>query len=377
MKKAIALLLVLALGLMAFAGCKPAAPAATDPSDTNVAADPADPADPADGPAATGGFSWNGKKEVWSVLPTTAAEGLVIINDTMGASLEAQGWTYVKKDAEGNPGNQVTFIEDAIAAGNVGALMVAAMSVDMIKDACEAAIDAGIIVVFLGAKPNGYAINGCVYTAYELTGLYAIEMVEEWAKQNNPPADDKGIPVALDCYDDIEDGQYRSNAFRDRTEASEILYTYNITQTYGDDAINGGYSWAENMMAANPDLRIFVCYEPECMVGVVSYLNQYCDENNIDKAEFCVVCCYEDSATLEEFDKTTADPSSTVFKGFVTYGDGLEATGKALGTIIAGSADGSWPFTQIYYDSVHSRNNFGYVGEWVMGDENPAEIYKY
>ena len=86
-------------------------------------------AKPTDAPAASGEFKWNGQKEVWSILPVTTAEGLVWINDTMGAIMQAEGFTYVKKDAQGNPSNQVTFVEDAIAAKNVGALMIAAMDV--------------------------------------------------------------------------------------------------------------------------------------------------------------------------------------------------------------------------------------------------------
>mgnify|MGYP003306595492 FL=1 len=100
---------------------------------------PVDEGTPDDGAAVTEGFVWNGQKEVWSILPTTAAEGLIWINDTMGSVMEAQGFTYVKKDAEGNPANQVAFVEDAIAAGNVGALMIAAMSVEMLQDVVEQA----------------------------------------------------------------------------------------------------------------------------------------------------------------------------------------------------------------------------------------------
>lgn len=77
-----------------------------------------------------------------------------MINDAMGAVMEAQGFKYVKKDAEGNPGNQVQFVEQAIAAGNVGCLMIAAMSVEMLKDVVQQATDNGIAVVYLGAQPT-------------------------------------------------------------------------------------------------------------------------------------------------------------------------------------------------------------------------------
>lgn len=128
MKKIVAMLLALCMMVAAFAGCgtssastgtgSAAAPASEQTAQDNAKASAGD-ADTA-APAETTDFKWNGQKEVWSILPTTGAEGLVMINDAMGAVMEAQGFKYVKKDAEGNPGNQVQFVEQAIAAGNVG-----------------------------------------------------------------------------------------------------------------------------------------------------------------------------------------------------------------------------------------------------------------
>lgn len=295
----------------------------------------------------------------------------------MGDVMRQQGWTYVAKDAAGDPGKQVTFVEDAIASKRVGALMVAAMAVDMLKDVVERAMQAGIAVAYLGALPKDYTINAAVYTAYEITGLFAIEMAEAWAKQNKPKADSKGIPVALDVYDDIEDGQYRSNAFRDRTKESNQLYVYNTNVTYGRDAQNRGYNWAENMMTANPDLRIFVAYEPDCMIGVVSFLSKYAKERNLDMKEFCVINCYFDSATIEEFKKAQTNPSSTPFKGYVTYGDAPPLTGATLAKLLLGSTDGSWKFGDVFYDSVYTFAAFDFSKTWKMGEANPAIKYKY
>lgn len=358
MKKILVILLMVSLGVCAFAnGQQETATASSEPAST--------------------GFTWNGQKEVWSILPTTNAEGLMIISNAMGAKMEEQGWKYVAKDAAGDPGKQVTFVEDAIASKKVGALMIAAMAVDMLKDIVERAVDAGIAVCYLGAMPRDYTINACLYTAYEITGFFAIEMVEAWAEMNNPPTDSKGVPVALDVYDDIEDGQFRSNAFRDRTEESDTLYVFNTNVTYGNDAQNQGYNWAENMMTANSDLRCFVCYEPDCMIGVISFLSKYASDKGMDMADFCVINCYFDSVSIEEYEKAKADPSSTPYKGYVTYGDAPPLTGENLARLLIGSTDGSWTFGDIYYDPVYTFASFDFSRSWKMGEENPAVQYKY
>lgn len=325
-------------------------------------------------------FTWNGQKEVWAVVPTTNAEGLMMICDAMGAACEADGWTYVKKDAEGNPGNQVTYVEDAIAAGNVGALMVAAMSTEMLHDIVIEANEAGLIVVYLGAEPVDYAIASEVYTAYEITGMWAIEAAEAWAAQNaNIKKDSQGVPVALDVYYDIQDGAWRSNAFVERTEESDSLYVFNTNSTYGDNAQTEGYNWAENQMTANPDLRVFICYEPDSAYGVCAYLDVYAKENGLDLADFCVINCYEDGDTPGYLEKANADPSSTAFKGYVTYGSegGPPVIGAKLAEEILGVANGTWEWGTYFYDDINAYTSFGFAKTWTMGDENPAQKYKH
>lgn len=357
MKRILALILVLCLCIPVLAGC----------SDNNASTTTADT-----------GFTWNGKKEIWSVLPTMDAEGLVMINEAMGEIMKADGWTHVMKDAEVTPANQVTIIEDAIASGNVGALMVAAMSTEMIESAVKDAIAAGIIVIFLGAEPS-YQIAGEVYTAYEITGAYAVEAAESWAKANNPPADANGVPVAINIYEDIIDGRYRSNGFRDTVAASDTLYSYNEQSIYGKTAQTEGYNWAENMMTRNADLRIFLCYEPDAAYGVCNYLATYAADNGLDLADFCVICCYEDDDTPVLLSQARSDPSSTAFKGYVTYGDegGPPVVGAKLAEEFLGIVDGSWAYGTYYYDTINAFTSFEYSNTWKMGDENPYADLKY
>jgi len=379
MKKIVTLLMILTMMVMALAACTQTADdTSAEQTETTVEESTA-VVDEVSEEATGFEFDWNGQKEVWAVVPTINAEGLMMICDAMGEALEAEGWTYVKKDAEGDPTKQVNHVEDAIAAGNVGALMVAAMSVEMLEDIVIEANEAGIIVVYLGAEPTTYDIASEIYTAYEITGYYAVLAAEEWAAQNNPTADDQGIPVAIDVYYDIQDGQYRSNAFVDRTTESETLYVFNTSTSYGDDAQTKGYDWAENQMNANPDLRIFLCYEPDCAYGVCSFLDQYASDTGVDLADFCVLCCYEDSDTPGYLEKAVADPSSTAFKGYVTYGaeGGPPVIGAKLAEEISGVADGSWAWGTYYYDNITSKTCFGFDMTWSMGEENPALQYKY
>lgn len=372
-------------------------------------------------PAETTGFQWNGAKEVWSILPTTAAEGLVWINDSMGAIMEAEGFTYVKKDAQGNPAAQVTFVEDAIAAGNVGALMIAAMSVDMLKDVVEEALAAGIAVAYLGAEPTDYQISGCVYTAYEITGQWAVKAAEDWAAQrvaeggNVPTNADGKFEVACDVYTDIVDGIYRSNAIVGTVDSSDTLVRVSTTSSYAE-GYNKAFNNAQDVLAANPNCHIFIAYEPQLALGMNDAIAEYCDMNGLDLADYCVVSCYgEDTTFTEVYNETVADHSASAIKGYSTYGDpavpygddaaaqvgaSYEAlaafseqlnpgapviippllTGEHLADILLSACGLGYEYEPGYgntfYDTITVCNVYGYANTWIRTDENPAIQYK-
>lgn len=410
MKKIVAMLLALCLMVSAFAGC------GTSSTSAESAASAGSQETAASGEETAADFKWNGQKEVWSILPTTGAEGLVQINDAMGAIMTAQGFNYVKKDAEGTPGNQVQFVEQAIAAGNVGCLMIAAMSVEMLKDVVQQAIDAGIAVVYLGAQPTDYTIAGCVYTAYEITGMYAVQAAEYWVQnsgKNVPKNADGKYEIAIDTYYDIADGVYRSNAIKGTVEKSDILALVSETQSYGDGALNTAFNNAQAVLSANPDCHLFVAYEPEEAMGIANAIKDYCDQNGGDLADYCVIPCYaEDDTFTGLYEDAQKDASSTAIKGYATYGDpaipygdeakaaigtGYDALAEYAQTInpdviippmrtgsmlaqellgVCGIEGFSWTYGETYYDTITAVTIDGFSATWSMGDENPAAEYK-
>jgi len=376
-------------------------------------------------------FEWNGQKEVWSVLPTTGAAGLVWINDAMGAIMESQGFTYVKKDAMGDPAAQVQFIEDAIAAGNVGAIMCAAMSVELLQDVIIEALEAGIAVAYLGAEPSAYGVSGCVYTAYEITGMYAVQAAEDWvtkrvAEGGNVPTNADGkYEIALDTYYNIADGVYRSQAMVGTVEKSDILTLVAETTSYGQNAYTDAYNNATDVLGANPDCHIFIAYEPEEAMGAADAIANHCEVNGLDLADYCVIPCYgEDSTFTEMYNETLADASATAIKGYASYGDilpygddtaalvgpGYEAlvdfaqtvpaaaeapviipplvTGAHLADILLSACGiegydfalenilSEYAYGDTYYDTITVTNIYDYADSWSMGDENPAIEYK-
>ena len=360
---------------------------------------------PAGSGAAAGGdsadFTWNGQKEVWAILPTTGVPGLMMHADSMGWVMEQEGWTYVAKDAEGNPANQVTFVEDAIAAGNVGALMIAAMDTPMLEDVCEQARKAGIAVDFLGAAPD-YEIAGYIATKYSITGMYAVNAAEDWVEKrvaeggNIPKGADGKYEVAVDYYLDITDGIYRSNAIVGTLQDSETLTCVSTTQAYGNSAQQDAYDNAQAVLAAHPDCRIFIAYEPDEAMGAASAIADYAAQKGLSLEDFAVFPCYYEDPTFQaDYAAVLENHAANAIKGYSSYGstateeeqqkydptgaNAYSPTGEKLAIIllgVCGEGNYEWTYGEAYYDDISATNVFGLDLQWANGDANPCEQYE-
>lgn len=349
-------------------------------------------------------FTWNGHKEVWAILPTTGVPGLMMHADSCGYEMEKEGWTYAAKDAEGQPAKQVEFVEQAISAGNVGALMIAAMDPELLEDVCQQAREAGIAIDMLGVAPE-YPLAGFIATAYDLTGMFAVQTAQDWVEKrvaeggNIPTNADGKYEVAVDYYTGIIDGIYRSNAIMGEIEKSDNLVTVSATQAYGNSAYDTAFSNAQGALSANPDCRIFICYEPDEAMGINAAIESYAETEGLDLADFCVIPCYsQDPTFLELVAEVKEDHSANAIKGFASYGaegtpEETEAfwaagyqndpayspTGGKLAAIllgVCGSDNYSWTYGDAYYDDITAWNVYDFNLLWQQGQENPAEEYR-
>lgn len=362
-------------------------------------------------------FEWNGQKEVWAILPVSGVPGLMVHADSLGFTMQEEGWTYVVKSADGNPANQVQFVEDAIAAGNVGALMIAAMDVPMLEDVCTKAAEAGIAVNMLGVTPD-YPLASFVATEYALTGAYAVMTAQDWlenrlAEGGEIPANADGkYEVAIDYYTDIVDGIYRANATYGFVEKSDNLVVVSGTQAYGDSAYTDAYDNAQTVLAAHPDCRIFIAYEPDEAMGAAAAIEDYALQNGLDLADFCVVPCYAVDDTFQSmWAEVQEDHSANAIKGFATYGTSpseeegaiispekyaemneafhavpeyaedfdFSVTGYILASELlgcCGSENYDWTYGEGYFDDISATNVYGFELVWHSGEEDPAEEYR-
>lgn len=379
MKKYLSLLLVGAMLLMIMAGCtttndegspspSPTATEEASPS-PSPSVSPSEEASASEEPTAsesdvlrwTGGVVGNGE-EVVAIVPTLNVESIIEWSDVWAEEMEAAGYSASVQSAEENVSNYVTLIEDYTEKGVVG-MFIAPMDTDAIQDAVQTAMDKGIVIIFLGADSDNYDPDGGVMTDYYWTGYGAVELAVDWLKNEATIDTSEPVPVAINTYYDNVNGARRSEGYKEAIDENSDLLSLGYEEAF-NTSIDGGYNFAETALTVNPDIRIFVGYEADTAQGVNSYLmDEYLPahpELSID--DFLVVSAYYDEAAVATLDEAEADPSSSTFKAYITYGAGNVETGYSLAYIHLSLLSGQAEAPYWYYDSVSSRTTWNGTG---------------
>lgn len=309
----------------------------------------------------SGGVVGNGESVV-AIVPTLQAESVVEWSEVWQSEMEAAGYKASLVSAETTVDKYVTLIEDYTQQGVV-AMFIAPMDSDAIQDAVETAMAQGIVVIFLGAASENYDPDGGVMTDYYYTGYGAVELAVHWLKNEASLDTSSPIPVAINTYYDNVNGAGRSQGYKDAIADNSGLLSEGYEQAFYTST-EEGYTFAQNAMTANPDIRIFVCYEADTARGVDSYLmGEYLPAHpELSAEDFLTVSAYYDATAVENLDAAEADPSSSTFRAYVTYGAGNTETGWAVAYVHLNLLSGTEKAPFWFYDNVSSRTTWAGEG---------------
>ncbi len=343
-------------------------------------------------------FTWNGSREVIAVFPSEEQLGISMLMDAMNKGMENYNISCDVKYAANDVYKQESIIKEAVSEGRIGGIVLIPLSEEILEPAVAEALEAGIAVIMIGSFPDEYKVNGCLYTAYELTGAWAYEVADEWLEKRledggEIPLDDKGMAkAAYDIYTKIKDGIYCANALTDSLNNSRRIKAVSHQEIYGEGDEEAAYNSAKTILKNDPDCRIFIAYRPEIALGYNRYIKEYTKKKKLDLADFCVISCYaENNEFTEEYEAAKKDPSASAVKGYATHGDELDRMergastlplarkGYEVGYILLGSFNASgysWEAGTVIYDDVSAENIYGYKRLWKNGDEDPAEKYR-
>ena len=234
-KKLLAMLLCAAMSVSVLAGCSGGeSETASDGGEETASEDSGD-----------GGY-----KIGRSVL-NTSGQFFISVIDAAEAAIEEQGGELMVNDAQDSSETQIAGLENFIQSG-VDGIIVCAVDAEAVAPVVQEAKDAGIAVVCLTSKVEGYDayIGADEYTLGYTQGA----AVGQWIAENW--GTDETIEAATLNYDLMESVIERKNGIMEGVQEFAPNVEFVADATAADQS--EGMTATENFIQANPDLRV-VC----------------------------------------------------------------------------------------------------------------------
>lgn len=234
-KKLLAMLLCAAMSVSVLAGCSGGeSETASDSGEETASEDSGD-----------GGY-----KIGLSVL-NTSGQFFISVIDAAEAAIEEQGGELMVNDAQDSSETQIAGLENFIQSG-VDGIIVCAVDAEAVAPVVQEAKDAGIAVVCLTSKVEGYDayIGADEYTLGYTQGA----AVGQWIAENW--GTDETIEAATLNYDLMESVIERKNGIMEGVQEFAPNVEFVADATAADQS--EGMTATENFIQANPDLRV-VC----------------------------------------------------------------------------------------------------------------------
>lgn len=185
-----------------------------------------------------------------SVL-NTSGQFFISVIDAAEAAIEEQGGELMVNDAQDSSETQIAGLENFIQSG-VDGIIVCAVDAEAVAPVVQEAKDAGIAVVCLTSKVEGYDayIGADEYTLGYTQGA----AVGQWIAENW--GTDETIEAATLNYDLMESVIERKNGIIEGVQEFAPNVEFVADATAADQS--EGMTATENFIQANPDLRV-VC----------------------------------------------------------------------------------------------------------------------
>lgn len=326
-------------------------------------------------------FNWNGKTEVWFLLPGDMPSDMLLVSSAISSMCQANGWTYTRHQFGPEAGTALSLLKAAIASGEVGAIVYTGLT-DYLAEFVQAAANAGIIILCL--DPNSSASTaGSIDIPYAQMGTQAVALLDNWCRQNGfAPKEGNLLPVAVNLYGESDPAAPWPAAVLTALENSGTYFKCRMGVVYdGNNIFNAAYLWARDVMAGVPDTRLFCCYTPEAAYGVCYYLEQYAADHELDLADFCVVWCGEDGESQTYLSVAREDDSYTAARGYTTWGDDPWTTGSRIAYELLGIAHGTelpatlkQTYSFVAENGVEPPEEFG---GWLWGTNAVSDVTVY
>ena len=195
------------------------------------------------------------------IVPTTGNEYFQGEVDALQATMDAYGYPLNVISFDFDVTKQVSSVENLVTMG-VDAALVFPLDKESIDSACKVAMDAGVKIISGGTELDN--MNALYNTDQEEAGNTIAGMACDYIKEHYG---DERVEVAMLVNTSNANMVTRCDAMK-ATLANECPNAVLVKEIEATDT-EDGMSAAENVIQANPDVKVFICVNDTTALGVV------------------------------------------------------------------------------------------------------------
>jgi ribose transport system substrate-binding protein len=244
--------------------------------------------------------------------PSTVEPFLANLTNEVQRLFAAEGIKVQIASAQGDAATQISQIENFVA---MGANLIILMPVDptSVGDAIRRAQAKGTKVMVSGADPGVY--DAITWIDQFQNGSMMAEMAAEWIEKTFPSAAPGSVEIAIIEAKDTPPATDRSNGMKTITKLTNKV---KVVAVQGDAKTEAaGVAVAENILQANPNVKMFLCYNSGGALGVNEFAMRP-GSPIANKAQFAVFTSDVDPQSLKAL-RDSRDGKS-VLRGIVQFG---------------------------------------------------------
>ena len=272
--------------------------------------------------------------------------------------LEALGFEFSVQSCEGVNTTAIEQIENFVTMGAIHIIMMP-READPFESVVVSAMEQGVQITFMGLpEPENYAPSGGSAVKWSDVGNLTAEMAFAWIDEVYPdagPGNEVHVAFAL----------FSSTSFF-KTMMEDVMELFeNDPRTivaFTKDNVRGidpSFTFAEEALTADPEIRVFIGWQDNCGIGASNYVMS---QPYLDPAEFAAFATgySADTDAIVEMAKT----NESCYRGSTAYGATDVNANPAQGILDVVKAlvfgEKEAPFWN--YDTIWTIDSFGFNG---------------
>lgn len=267
--------------------------------------------------------------------------------------VEAEGYSFDSSVFGGDLSLGISQAENYLQMGAAALVLYLGNGGDFNAFA-EQAMASGTYVITTASAPE-YEVDAYQAYDHEAIGRHLGEVALAWVDQRYPDAGQGEIHAAFAEISMAIDLVNRFESCKSVLEADG-----RVSVEFRKDDINAtvdsGYTFCEEALTYDPDIRIFICFTSAQALGCNNYVET---QPEYDLADFASFGMDDNESAQQKIAEAEADPSVSMLRGFVTAGG--YTTFDVLANTVLGVLDGTItpPYAAIL--PVYAQTSFGYT----------------